>query len=137
MDRILLLSIKKSMTIRLDKWVALKIATADSTSSSREISTLQALQLHGNSDFIPRLLDNFTHTGPNGVHQCLVSELLGPSVDAVVADYHMGGDRLESETILKISRHLLQAIADAHEAGYGHRGEIKFSTLGGLQELIR
>ena len=112
------------MTARLGKWVALKIATADSTSSSREVSTLQSLQLRGVSAYIPQLLDYFTHKGPNGVHQCLVSELLGPSVDTVVADYHTGGDRLESETILTISRQLLQAIASVHEAGYGHGGEI-------------
>lgn len=113
------------MGARLGKWVALKIATADSTSSSREVSTLQSLQLRGVSDYVPQLLDYFTHTGPNGVHQCLVSELLGPSVDTVVADYCTGGDRLEPETILIISKQLLQAIASVHEAGYGHGGEIR------------
>lgn len=116
------------MASRLAKWIALKIATADSTSSSREISTLQSLQLCGASDYIPKLLDYFTHTGPNGLHQCLVSELMGPSVDTVVADYHTGGDRLEAETILTVSRQLLQAIVSVHEAGYGHGGRVLCSS---------
>ncbi|KAK0391163.1 hypothetical protein NLU13_0664 [Sarocladium strictum] len=113
----------------LGKWVALKIATADSTSASSEVSILQSLQQRPSvSDYVPQLLDYFTHTGPNGVHQCLVSELLGPSVDTVVADYHTGGDRLASETVLMISRQLLQAIAALHEAGYGH-GDINGANM--------
>lgn len=111
------------MSGRLDKWVALKIATTDSTSSSREVSVLQSFQQHGASDYIPHLLDHFPHNGSNGVHQCMVSEMLGPSVSTVVEDYHTGGDRLEPDTILRISRQLLQAIASVHEAGYGHGGE--------------
>ena len=51
------------------------------------------------STYIVHLLDDFLHQGPNGSHQCLVFELLGPSVDAVVADYGEFGDRLEPETI--------------------------------------
>merc|ERR1712000_169789 len=58
----------------------------------------------------------------------MVSELLGPSVDTVVADYRTGGDRLPSETILMISRQLLQAIASVHEAGYGH-GDISGANI--------
>ncbi|KND91968.1 Serine/threonine-protein kinase SKY1 [Tolypocladium ophioglossoides CBS 100239] len=91
----------------LGKWVALKIATADSSSPSQELSTLQSEQRSGASEYIAQLLDSFIHVGPNGVHQCLVSELLGPSVDTVVADYHAGGDRLEPENILRITRQLL------------------------------
>lgn len=117
------------MTARLDKWVALKITTADSTSSSREVSTLQSLQLKGTSKYIPKLIDHFTHTGPNGVHQCLVSELLGPSVDNVVSSYHAVGDRVEPEIILMISRQLLETIASVHEAGYAHGGELYVTVL--------
>lgn len=112
------------MAARLDEWIALKIAIADGGSSSRELSNLQSLERRGASDYVPQLLDSFEHVGPNGVHLCLVFECLGPSVDTVVADYHTGGDRLESETILRISRQLLQALAAIHGAGYAHGGEI-------------
>lgn len=49
-------------------------------------------------------------------------ELLGPTVDAVVGDIHLGGDVLEPETILRMSKQLLQAIEFMHEVGYTHGG---------------
>lgn len=91
--------------------------------TSRELSTLRSLQQGTVSAYVPRLLDSFTHTGPNGIHLCLVTEFLGPSLDHVVADYHQGGDRLDPEIVLKLSKQLLQAIELIHGAGYGHGGE--------------
>ena len=49
-------------------------------------------------------------------------ELLGPTVDAVVGDLHQGGDDLEPNTILRISKQLLQAVTFMHEVGYIHGG---------------
>jgi hypothetical protein len=37
-------------------------------------------------------------------------------------DYHEDGERLEAETILRITRRLLQGLAAIHEAGYAHGG---------------
>jgi serine/threonine-protein kinase SRPK3 len=108
--------------LRLKKWVSLKITMADTTRPCRELETLQRFRQRRAAHRIAQLLDCFIHQGPNGCHQCLVFELLGPSVDAVVADYHMGGDRLEPPTILRITRQLLQAIASIHAAGYAHGG---------------
>jgi serine/threonine-protein kinase SRPK3 len=54
-----------------------------------------------------------------------VLELLGPSVKAVVGDIHQGGESLELETILKMSRQLLQAIAFIHRVGYAHGGTVE------------
>jgi serine/threonine protein kinase len=38
------------------------------------------------SDSIAQLLAKFKHTGPNGIHTCLVFEPMGPSVSSVVED---------------------------------------------------
>ncbi|KAK5246696.1 hypothetical protein LTR83_001100 [Exophiala xenobiotica] len=107
-----------------DKWVAVKIKTANSPKQSRELHNLQSLTgiAQGNlsSKGIVRLLDHFFHQGPNGTHQCLVFELLGPTVDAVVGDIHQSGDVLDPETILRMSKQLLQAITFMHEVGYTH-----------------
>ena len=107
------------------RWVSIKILTADSTQHSRELSTLQLLAQHSQGSRckpIVQLFDEFLHQGPNGTHQCLVFELLGPTLDMVVSDYHTGGETLEPEVIINLSEQLLQAIAFLHKVGYTHGG---------------
>jgi serine/threonine-protein kinase SRPK3 len=96
--------------------------TADNSEQSQELRVIQSLQEKQVSNSIVELFDSFTHQGPNGSHECLVFELLGPSLDTVVADYGTLGDRLEPETILKITKQLLQAVASLHKACYAHGG---------------
>ncbi|RAK92428.1 kinase-like protein [Aspergillus costaricaensis CBS 115574] len=118
-----------------EQWVSLKMMTADNSKGSRELHSLQFLQKCAEgrpaSKLIVSLLDVFTHQGPNGSHQCLVFELLGPSVDKVVGDYHSLGDALEIDIILRMSEQLLEAINFIHESGMGHGdisgGNVAFS----------
>jgi len=81
------------------------------------------------SHYVVQLLDSFTHEGPNGVHQCLVFELLGPSVNQVLSDYHSGRDKLDPETILRMSTQLLKAVKFIHSAGMCHGGKGIFSIV--------
>lgn len=92
---------------------------------SRELQNLKLLERQGDlsEHYVVQLLDSFTHKGPNGVHQCLVFELLGPSVDKVLADYHEGHDELCPETILRMSTQLLEAVKFIHSAGMCHGGK--------------
>lgn len=103
--------------------------TADSR-VSRELQNLRHLEKHSqgslSSNYIVQLLDSFMHEGPNGDHQCLVFELLGPSVDKVLADYHENNDKLCPETILRMSMQLLKAVKFIHNAGMCHGGESSF-----------
>ncbi|OJJ72713.1 hypothetical protein ASPBRDRAFT_65046 [Aspergillus brasiliensis CBS 101740] len=111
-----------------EQWVSLKIVTADATTSqrSRELQSLQFLQEYGEgrpaSKYVVSLLDDSIHQGPNGTHQCLVFELLGPSVGKVIDDYYSFGDTLEMDIILRMSEQLLEAISFIHKAGMGHGG---------------
>ncbi|KAH6637570.1 kinase-like domain-containing protein [Boeremia exigua] len=61
-------------------YVALKITTAKSTITSTELTVLDHLLAaaddYPNSRHVTRLLDRFTHQGPNGIHQCLVFEVM-------------------------------------------------------------
>ncbi|KAL4807908.1 kinase-like domain-containing protein [Aspergillus unguis] len=106
-----------------NEWVSLKIMTANS-SISRELQNLRFLERKAqtglSSHYIVQLLDVFHHKGPNGVHQCLVFELLGPSVDKVLWDYNLGQDKLDPETVLRMSTQLLKAVEFIHSAGIGH-----------------
>ena len=109
----------------LEQWVSVKITTAERTMRSRELHCLRALVEHAKGDLgaenIVQLLDDFLHEGPNGCHQCLVFELLGPTVNMIVEDYNEG-ERLDSDALLKISTQLLQSVAFMHKAGYAHGG---------------
>ncbi|RAK99538.1 kinase-like protein [Aspergillus ibericus CBS 121593] len=116
------------------QWVSLKIMTADRTDHSHELEILQRLARHsgdslrGLSYYIVQLLDTFFHPGPNGVHQCLVFELLGPSVIHVLKDYYDSGDVLEPETIMRMSEQLLKGVGFIHRAGLGH-GDISGANV--------
>ena len=112
-------------------WVSIKIMTADATSSSRELRNYQSLvakcgEQGPGSQTIVRLFDHFVHSGPNGTHQCLVFELLGPTLGMVVeeiASYDDSECRFAPETGFRISGQMLKAIAFIHEAGFGHGGK--------------
>jgi serine/threonine-protein kinase SRPK3 len=106
--------------------VSVKITRADRTDQSRELHNLRELaqKSSGNpgSKCVVQLLDELEHNGPNGYHQCLVFEVLGPTVAMEVQVMHEFRERLDTDTILKVSTQVLEAIAFMHEAGYAHGG---------------
>ncbi|KAM3533582.1 hypothetical protein MY4038_003145 [Beauveria bassiana] len=105
-----------------NRWAALKILKAKSRkkdSPMREVMILEALQDSCNA-FVPALYDEFIHDGPNGPHICIVSNLLGPSLQHVLTDYSNGGDRLEPDDILRLSGQLLEAIALPDDTDFAH-----------------
>ena len=118
---------------RLEQWVSVKITRADRTNQSRELQSLRALAQYSNGnpgfEHIVQLLDDFVHEGPNGYHQCLVFELLGPTVSTMVNDAHHFGERLDTDMIIRISTQVLEAVASMHEAGYAHGGTVTYSLL--------
>jgi serine/threonine-protein kinase SRPK3 len=111
---------------RREQWVSIKIVKAKWSDQSRELLTLRALSelAKGNlgSKYIVQLLDDFRIEGPNGSHLCLVLELLGPTINITVDDYHQVGERLDAESIVKISTQLLEALTFLHEKGFAHGG---------------
>ncbi|OJJ83134.1 uncharacterized protein ASPGLDRAFT_151795 [Aspergillus glaucus CBS 516.65] len=124
-------------------WVSLEIVTAnaDDSSRSRELHHLQLLEgrCKGflSSKYVIQFLDIFSHNGPNGDHQCLVFELLGPPVEWVLMDYSAcadhpeytdPGDKLEPGTIMRMSRQLLECVEFIHSAGMAH-GDISGWTV--------
>lgn len=108
--------------------MALKITVAEASSANnRERRVLQALSesrstLHSDRRHIMQLLDSFQHDGPNGVHDCLVFELLGPSVTDVV-EKQCAGDRLPGHIARKACKELGLALAVLHRQEIGHGGQ--------------
>ncbi|KAH1913023.1 hypothetical protein KXV48_000794, partial [Aspergillus fumigatus] len=76
---------------------------------------------------VTRLLGEFEHRGPNGLHRCLVFEPMGPSVNTMVEELPQFKPRRRgmkvryplrmAKSILKQS---LQALAFLHEHGIAH-----------------
>lgn len=85
--------------------------------------------MHPGSKYIVRLLDEFLLEGPNGCHQCLVFDLLGPTVNTMVDDAHHFGERLETDIIIRVSIQILKAVAFMHKAGYAHGGTVAFARV--------
>jgi non-specific serine/threonine protein kinase len=77
-----MLSINNFSAVR---FVALKIERANSPKPSHGMDTLQHLSKTPNIDaaHVTRLLDQFDHEGPNGVHSCFVLEAMGPSISSM------------------------------------------------------
>lgn len=97
--------------------------------SSREMEILAMLQEHDprhpGSKHVFTLLDHFQHTGPNGIHQCLVSEVLGPSIgDLLYKPWRKFEDspRYDKSTIREIGRQALLGLDYIHKAGIVHGG---------------
>jgi len=50
-----------------------------------------AVPLHPGAHCVVRLLDNFEHRGPHGVHVCMVFEVLGDNLLALIKRYDYRG----------------------------------------------
>jgi serine/threonine protein kinase len=118
---------------RLHRWVSIKVVVADSTKASRELQNIHLItegtKNKQGSQYISKLLETFVHHGPNGAHQCLVLEFLGPTLATVLTNYNDSHRHLPYETVLRLSRQFLQAIALIHQAGCGHGGMFPTTLL--------
>ncbi|RAK85729.1 kinase-like protein [Aspergillus costaricaensis CBS 115574] len=115
---------------RNEKYVALKILVSHQTGSITELDILRYITKAAPIEaagHITGLLDEFEHSGPNGVHKCLVFEPMGPSVNSMVEELpqfkpRMFGMKVRyppwmAKSILKQS---LEALAFLHRNGIAH-----------------
>ncbi|PQE22869.1 serine threonine kinase AGC family protein [Rutstroemia sp. NJR-2017a BBW] len=119
-------------------WASLKIKRASRSTENLdedpEIRSIKALEKHyicgpqDRSRRFPHLLDIFHHKGPNGIHSCLVMELLGPSLSSILGRTSMD-EFLDPDTILRSSQQLLEGIQFAHEAGISHGAQIDMFSV--------
>lgn len=101
----------------------------------------QIAPVEGNK-YVTKLLDEFEHQGPNGVHKCLVFELMGPSVTIMVEELPQFKPRRKdidlryppqmAKSILKQS---LQAMAFLHRNGISHGDFQPGNMLFTLQDI--
>lgn len=111
------------------RYVAVKISTSDRKCEQihRQLKVMRAIagfsknMEHPGAAAVVRLLDHFQTDGPNGTHECLVLELLGPSITDVL-DARFKDNRLPAELARKIARQALLGVDYLHQHGIGHGG---------------
>lgn len=69
------------------------------------------------------MLDNFDLTGPNGSHQCLVYELLGPNIPDTI-EVHFPDGRLPGKLAKVIAKQCLAGLDGLHQQKIGHGGRV-------------
>ncbi|KAF2968431.1 hypothetical protein GQX73_g5125 [Xylaria multiplex] len=135
------------------RYVALKIAVSKISESTNEVQILRHLsQVAPVQEFqqhITQLLAQFEHQGPNGLHKCLVFELMGPTVNVMVEELPQFKPRMWGMKVRypphmakSILRQSLQSLVFLHKHGIAHGdfqpGNMLFalnatnSTLGGV-----
>ena len=105
------------------KYASLKILAAEASDSERLI--LRHLQRNCLDDrggeYVLRLLDDFVHSGPNGDHQCIVTEVLGPSLASDIEDLYPD-EQFPIDIAKRMSAQITHGIQYLHRNGVVHGG---------------
>lgn len=117
---------------QLDKYVAIKIGTADH--SSKEIDILSQLSAVAENTqpgrrLIPLILDRFVLHGPNGIHPCSVT---APARCSLAEVLEPGSGPFQLCVARSLAAQLAMAVAYIHHFGYVHGGELMNCFLGGM-----
>lgn len=79
--------------------------------------------LHPRLKHVVHLLDDFNLNGPNGTHNCLVYELLGPNVSDAL-DAHFPAGRLPGKLAKIIAKQSLIGLDGLHQQNISHGGKL-------------
>lgn len=110
---------------RTQTFVALKVSVAEVHGKSRELKVLRTLAelncREPGSQHVLQLLDRFYIEGPNGKHECLVFEMLGPSVTDVLE--RRVDERLPGTVAITSVQQALAGLVYLHKHNIGHGGK--------------
>ncbi|KAF8524494.1 kinase-like domain-containing protein [Gautieria morchelliformis] len=128
------------------RFAALKALAAD-VSKVSEVAILRRLkqrQLNGDStgqEFLVEYLDDFKVEGPNGTHQCIVTEVLGPSIGSDIEEIYDDEDHYPMDIAKNVVAQVMRGVAYLHSCGVVHGdlqvGNILFRILGLSRCLIK
>ncbi|KAJ5318810.1 uncharacterized protein N7506_011514 [Penicillium brevicompactum] len=109
---------------RLDElYVAIKIGVAEAY--DKVIQELQVMKRLVTCCPRPKhmvlMLDHFHLKGPNGWHNCLVFELLGPNIPDII-DAHFSHGRLPGKLAKGVAKQSLIGLRSLHQHNVGHGG---------------
>lgn len=115
------------------KYESLKILAADASkwsgksSAADEAKVLSRLRdsVQGDDegrDYVMKFLDSFDHEGPNGVHLCIVTEVLGPTLGSDVEELYPN-EIFPAEIATRFVYQLGLGVRFLHKRGVVHGGE--------------
>ena len=115
------------------RYVALKILISEATKAKHEGSTLRRLQVQScsatknetveGSEFVVSLLDEFEIRGPNGLHHCTVTNLLGPDIATVHDCTDIGASPLPLALAKQAVVQCAKGLMYLHSLGVVHGGK--------------
>jgi serine/threonine-protein kinase SRPK3 len=110
---------------RRQEYVALKVCVAEVYGKGRERKVMRILadlnSGEAGSQHLMQFLDAFDVEGPNGKHECLVLEFLGPSVSDVLEGV-WGDPKLPGPIAKAVMHQALEGLAYLHKHNIGHGG---------------
>ncbi|GJJ06231.1 hypothetical protein Clacol_000421 [Clathrus columnatus] len=114
----------------LKRYASLKILAAEVSDSYSEITVIQHLQQHATGsgkEYVVEIFDFFQHTGPNGLHHCIVMEVLGPPISSDIEKIYPD-EAFPIEVAKRISAQISHGLAYIHTAGIVH-GDLHMSNI--------
>lgn len=119
--------------LKLGKFASLKVQTAEA-SNSLEVAVLRhlgpkELQRRDSTgqECLVEFLDDFRVEGPNGNHQCIVTEVVGPSIAEDVEEIYNDGELYPIDIAKKLITQVTRGVAYLPSYGVVHGGRIAFS----------
>ncbi|KAH8718809.1 SRSF protein kinase 2 [Beauveria bassiana] len=108
----------------ISRWVAVKICRGiEVPQRSSEASILSEIRETGQGkvgvEQVLRLFDDFIIKGPNGFHECLITEVVAPLTCSAV------GERCSIDAL----RQIMEGFAFLHEQGISHGGTLPLNSL--------
>ena len=108
--------------MRCSRYVALKFAVAELTGTNNEIKIHRHLAsqagAHPGSERVLTLFDHFRVEGPNGEHDVLVSQVVGPQLEAAFDDE----PAVIQQSIKSLMRQVALGTSFLHHCGVVHAG---------------
>jgi serine/threonine-protein kinase SRPK3 len=119
-------------------FASLKILRADASehSSGTELDVLRrsAAGSGNGKRFVLQYLDTFLHQGPNGEHLCVVTEVSGPNLLAILVEI-TPDNTLPTEVARLYVGQVAQGVEYLHSCGIVHGGELSF--LGMMERALK
>lgn len=106
----------------------MKVLSAECYGGTKDLFELEILKYltkknpdHPGWKYVATLLDFFAHTGPNGQHICLVSQVMAESFQDFGKWFPK--NRIPSPVVQRFTMQLLQGLEYSHGCGVVHTGK--------------